>query len=1580
MLFSIWLILLITPVPGRQTTAYEKSNSTGSDTIKSDAILTSSILKTVAALAKQNFPPKPNTANQTLLTALTVKQKPLMVNGTNSMKMKKASTTNSDAKANKVKLDLKAIHTASSDNVDNKDQHVNHTQTIKAPAVTSGVKDTEKPSSTQPIKIVISEGCDSSHTMEQDVKLKPGSPLVVTHKISLVPAGCSESCQAEMEALKARLDRLEKEMTARKDQCNCQNECPDCSKCAPGANCETKGDKGKFKMNIEAVPMKITEDKNTKAEQSISQKKDQTVTLTLPVKVSKVKTKARQQTAKTNIRDSAIARKTGQPTVGQILLKQKGKKQEEARIGRTTVLTGKELAKSEAEQVVMKVVAVAKAHANSGQLQDQPQTNDTLGVMKVTNGTAKILPILTKVMETSNRNNSLHPSTLAEKDVTQSPANTLIKKIKTGSVNASNVRSQYLVNATSVENRETSAGDTTTQQHTSRRSGGGLGSVKVSNVSSYSFTLTWSAPPGMFKNFTVIRREQRVEAEGTVEQEAVDRNVDSDDMATTAAKNMTAVQTLRENTDIAPSSVKATSSRGKAEERVSMVLPGNVRSVEFVHLQANTRYFLQVFGTAPGRRSKIHRISTTTGPEPATELVFSNVTESSVTLSWSKPKSTWTGFRVRYTNSITGESSVETVEPQRSHVVLSQLGAGSSYIITITSVQGNAESDALTSLITTVPSPPAQLRAVNVMDTRALLKWTPSLGTADRFIISYESAKIPNVTVTVMVSGGAADHQLRALQRGTEYTVKALSQKNGLQSAAASTTFTTASTVKASAVGPRSAVIKWSGTSSISYQRYKMTYRVAGEESKEVILDHTITEYRLTRLLPMTRYVVLIQGERDGQFTSIVTTEFVTGKLRFPCPADCSEEQLNGALQSGEVDIYPNGKAGGAYRVYCDMETDGGGWTVFQRRMNGNTDFYRTWNEYSVGFGNISQEFWLGNELLHNLTRTGSMGMRVDLRAENETAYAHYSKFTVDSEEHHYSVMLSGFTGTAGDSMRYHNGRPFSTHDKDPESLGIHCARAYMGGWWYKNCYKTNLNGLYNVSSNNQGVVWIDWKGKDSSLPSTEMKIRPAAFSPSAPHAQSRRSQRLHGGLPPGPPGLLLLGNLVDLSQKHLPSHLTGLAQRYGRIFTLTCGNSTLVVLNSNDLIKEALVKKWSDFAGRPISYTGDMVSGGGCSVSLGDYSEEWRAQRRLVHRSLQRCSQTSLHALIQKQALLLRKVLIGYNGSAVDLSEDFTVAASNVITALTFEKEYEKDSEELQRLHSCLNKIVSLWGSPWISALDSFPLLRKLPNRPFSRLLKEVARRDDIIGAHLNEFKLQDNKSEDSITDSLLKGIDQCIGSAHGVRLTATHLHMAAVDLLIGGTETTAAWLNWTVAFLLHRPEVQSQVYEEMCAVLEDRYPHYSDRRRLPLLSAVVSEVLRLRPVAPLAVPHRALRDSSIAGYFIPKDTLIIPNLFGAHHDPAVWTEPYCFRPERFLEGGGGCAGSLLAFGGGPRRCLGETVAKMELFLFTAYLLRDFQFVSCGEEAGLPDLEGEASVVLKVKSYKVIAVPRPVEHKRDGP
>ena len=177
--------------------------------------------------------------------------------------------------------------------------------------------------------------------------------------------------------------------------------------------------------------------------------------------------------------------------------------------------------------------------------------------------------------------------------------------------------------------------------------------------------------------------------------------------------------------------------------------------------------------------------------------------------------------------------------------------------------------------------------------------------------------------------------------------------------------------------------------------------------------------------------------------------------------------------------------------VYCDQETDGGGWLVFQRRQDGSIDFYRDWQAYKAGFGVVNGEFWLGNDHLHSLTRD-KQELRVDLMDFDEnTVYAKYASFSIGLESENYILSVSGFTGTVGDSFGVHNGYKFSTKDRDNDVTSAFCALQFKGGWWYSNGYNANLNGIYydGARSNSNGIRWNRWKYV--CLKKTEMKIRP---------------------------------------------------------------------------------------------------------------------------------------------------------------------------------------------------------------------------------------------------------------------------------------------------------------------------------------------------------------------------------------------------------------------------------------------------------------------------------------------------------
>ncbi|ELT87416.1 hypothetical protein CAPTEDRAFT_194199 [Capitella teleta] len=204
--------------------------------------------------------------------------------------------------------------------------------------------------------------------------------------------------------------------------------------------------------------------------------------------------------------------------------------------------------------------------------------------------------------------------------------------------------------------------------------------------------------------------------------------------------------------------------------------------------------------------------------------------------------------------------------------------------------------------------------------------------------------------------------------------------------------------------------------------------------------------------------------------------------------------QKSGETQSG---VYTVHVASRSIQVYCDMVTDGGGWLVIQRRVDGSQNFRLGWNDYAAGFGSVAGEFWLGNRNIHLLTSTNQdVSLRFDLAdGEGEKRYAQYDYFQVMSEAEKFKLIISGYTGDAGDAMSaIHNGMKFSTIDQDNDIYSKNCAVQFKGAWWYAKCHSANPNGLYlngTHTSYADGIEWSPWKGQHYSLQFFEIKIRP---------------------------------------------------------------------------------------------------------------------------------------------------------------------------------------------------------------------------------------------------------------------------------------------------------------------------------------------------------------------------------------------------------------------------------------------------------------------------------------------------------
>ncbi|XP_032947942.1 tenascin-R isoform X3 [Rhinolophus ferrumequinum] len=534
------------------------------------------------------------------------------------------------------------------------------------------------------------------------------------------------------------------------------------------------------------------------------------------------------------------------------------------------------------------------------------------------------------------------------------------------------------------------------------------------------------------------------------------------------------------------------SPRDKEEEMMEVSLDATKRHAVLMGLQPATEYIVNLVAVHGTVTSEPIVGSITTGIDPPKDITISNVTKDSLVVSWSPPVASFDYYRVSYRPTQVGRLDSSVVPNTVTEFTITKLYPATEYEISLNSVRGREESERICTLVHTAMDNPVDLIATNITPTEALLQWKAPVGEVENYVIVLTHFAVAGETI--LVDGSSEEFQLIDLLPRTHYIVTMYATSGPLTSGTISTNFSTLldppANLTASDITRQSALISWQPPRA-EVENYILTYKSTDGSRKELLVEADDTWIRLEGLSESTDYTVLLQAAQDTERSSVTSTTFTTGGRVFPHPQDCAQHLMNGDTLSGVYTIFLHGELSQKLQVYCDMTTDGGGWIVFQRRQNGQTDFFRKWAEYRVGFGNLEDEFWLGLDNIHRLTSQGRYELRVDMRDGQEAVFAHYDKFSVEDSRSLYKLRIGAYNGTAGDSLSYHQGRPFSTEDRDNDIAVTNCAMSYKGAWWYKNCHRTNLNGKYGESRHSQGINWYHWKGHEFSIPFVEMKMRP---------------------------------------------------------------------------------------------------------------------------------------------------------------------------------------------------------------------------------------------------------------------------------------------------------------------------------------------------------------------------------------------------------------------------------------------------------------------------------------------------------
>ncbi|XP_034032992.1 cytochrome P450 2D15-like [Thalassophryne amazonica] len=455
---------------------------------------------------------------------------------------------------------------------------------------------------------------------------------------------------------------------------------------------------------------------------------------------------------------------------------------------------------------------------------------------------------------------------------------------------------------------------------------------------------------------------------------------------------------------------------------------------------------------------------------------------------------------------------------------------------------------------------------------------------------------------------------------------------------------------------------------------------------------------------------------------------------------------------------------------------------------------------------------------------------------------------------------------------------------------------------------------------------------------------------------------------PPGPRPIPIFGSFVRLNLERPIEDLERLAKQYGNIFSMYIGSRPGVVLNGTKVIKEALITKAADCSDRTLDLLYKQilqVKPHASAVLQSDFNSSWKEQRRfglMVLRNLGLGKQAMEQRILRETSLIIKELEKSI-GKATYHSKVFHNAACSIMSQVLFGIQHSHDDPFAKHYIELFAQLSKIINGPWGMIYDSVPWVRHLP-LPFQRAFKSIRESHKMYEKLIAESeKTRVHGKPRHFIDCYLDELDK--RGNDGSSFSKDQLCAMLMDLHFAGTDTTSNTLLFALLYLMNHPEIQERCQQEIDMVLEGRdQVTYEDRHKMPYTQAVIHEVQRIANIAPLSVVRRIRNDMELMGYSIPKGTLIIVNLSSVLFEEGQWKSTHEFNPENFLNEKGEFfkPEAFMPFSIGPRICMGEPMARLEMFLILVTVLRKFQFI-WPEDAGQPNY---------IPTFGTIQAPKP--------